>query len=180
MGFTVDTDSFTRAMNEMADVGKLAKDILPDQAQKLISNGFAGGGGLYQECRVHAPDTIAEIKGLPAKYGYRIKRLPGVTVAKEIIRRLKNAGYVQSTGWLNRVYKGKNKDAIRHVRNPRGEVEQSLTGLQPYIILTNRTPGAAEFAEKTGYVQRAIDNRAKDMLVYVQRKLAERAKKLFG
>jgi aminomethyltransferase len=56
---------------------------------------------------------------------------------------------------------------------PAGVVIENLTGRSPYIILRNRTPNAGNYAEKTGYVDRAVENRAKDLLVYVRRKQEE-------
>lgn len=185
----VDMRGFNAAMKQYATLSRKSdREILQDQAQKLVSNGFQGGGGLYQEARREAPATIADIKGLKARFGFRIKtwRFAGMGLTKaeqitrEIKRRLKMAGYFQSTGWLNRVYKGKAKVDTRAVKSPRGVVRQKLHGSDQFIEITNRTPGAREFAEKTGYVQRALTNRAADMMAYVRRKYGEASKKAFG
>ncbi len=185
----VDLSGFNAAMKQYATLrNKSDKEILQDQTQKLVSNGFKGGGGLYQEARTHAPETIADIKGLRARLGWRIRTWrfarQGLSkeaqIEKEIARRLKLAGYFQSTGWLNRRYKGKAKVDTRAVKNPRGRVREKLHGDDQYIEITNITPGAAKFAEKTGYVQRALNNRAKDMMIYVTAKLAGLSQKCFG
>ncbi len=181
MSFDRDLGGFEKSMISYMDARKITcQKVLVDQAQKLVSSDFNDGGvkrgGLYQEARKEAPKTIAEIKSLPARLGYRIKRRKGMTVAMEIKRRLKNAGYVQSTGWLNRVWKIKGVK-WKQVGRPRNRVIQNLNGLNPSIEIINETPGAAEFAEKTGYFDRAVANREQDMANYCEKKMLEAAKK---
>jgi hypothetical protein len=158
-------------------------EVLQKQAHMLISGG-KGYAGMYQEAQKHAPETINEIKKLPKTRGWRIKRKRGGgkhSAVKEIKRRLKFAGYVQSTGWFNVRYGKKSASgaprSLRAVSNPRGKVVQNLSGLNPFITLINVTGGAGAFARKTGYVDRAIKNRAKDMLTYVQKKIQDAAKR---
>lgn len=179
-----DTGGFNKAMAALIKAGtKTPQQVLLNQAQKLVSSDFTDPddgvkrGGLFQEARKEAPATKAEIRSLPARLGYRIKRRAGVTVKQEIRRRLKFAGYVQSTGWLNRVWKNKAKTALRLIKNPRGRVIQNLTGNNPSITLINETPGAAEFAAKTGYVDRALAGRAQDMAKHTEKKILDAARK---
>lgn len=150
-------------------------EILKKQAAMLIS-GAKGVNGLYQEARSHAYEVRNEIRALPSRLNWRIKRKSGGAMA-EIQRRLQYAGWVQSTGWFNvrygRTIKTGAPKRLQSVRNPRGVVIENLTGYSPYIILRNRTPNAGEYAKKTGYVNRAIQNRAADLLVYVKRKQEE-------
>ena len=156
-------------------------EVLEKQANMLIS-GAKGYKGLYQEARSHAPEVKSEIKGLPTKLGWRIKRKGG-SVKKEIRRRLKYAGLVQSTGWFNNRYGTPRKDGtavIRQVSNPRGRVITRLTGNNPYIILINRTPNAGEYAKKTGYIDAAIRGRADDMMEYVKKHIFSQAQKFFN
>lgn len=157
------------------------------QAQKLISSNFKepddgpSRGGLYQECRKERFDTIADIKSLRSRLGYRIKRAPGVTVPQEIRRRLKHVGDVQSTGWLNRVWAlrghGAKVRTVKVVGKPRGRVIMNLNGVNPSIEITNETPGAEAFANKTGYFRRAVSNREQDMANYVHKKMLQVAQK---
>lgn len=158
-------------------------EILQKQAHMLISGG-KGYDGMYQEARKHAPETIADIKSAIKRLDWRIKRKRGGgkhSARKEIQRRLRFAGFVQSTGWFNVRYGKKTARgaprSLRQVANPRGQVVQNLSGIYPFITLINRTGGAGAFAQKTGYVNRAIQNRAKDMLTYVKDKMAQAAAK---
>jgi hypothetical protein len=150
-------------------------DVLQKQAAQLIS-GAKGVNGLYQEARSHAWQVRNEIRQLPVRLNWRIKRKSGGAWS-EIYRRLEYAGWVQSTGWFNKRYGRTIKTGaprkLQSVRNPRGIVIEKLNGHSPYIILRNRTPNAGEYAQKTGYVDKAIKNRADDMLVYVKRKMNE-------
>lgn len=150
----------------------------------MLISGGKGYDGMYQEARKHAPATITEIKRLPKTQGWRIRRKRGGgknSAVKEIKRRLKFAGYVQSTGWFNLRYGKKNAKgsprSLRAVSNPRGQVLQNLSGLNPFITLINTTKGAGAFAKRTGYVNRAITNRAKDMLTFIGKKIQDAAKR---
>jgi hypothetical protein len=152
-------------------------EILQKQAAMLIS-GAKGVNGLFQEARSHAFEVRNDIRALLK--GWRIKRPKGggkYSAIREINRRLQYAGLVQSTGWFNvrygRIIKDGAPRKLVSVKNPRGIVIENLTGRSPYIILRNRTPNAGNYAEKTGYVDRAVENRAKDLLVYVRRKQEE-------
>ena len=155
-------------------------EILSKQAAMLIS-GAKGVNGLYQEARRHAGQTELEILQLPSRLKWRIKREKGGAMA-EIRRRLQYAGWVQSTGWFNRRYGRVVKNGaprkLLSVKSPRGVVIENLTGFSPYIILKNKTPNAGEWAQKTGYVDRAVSNRAKDLMVYVENKQREIIAKL--
>jgi hypothetical protein len=173
-----------KALKEyMGHTRRSLPEVLQKQAAMLISGG-KGYDGMYQEARKHAPQTIAEITNLPKTLNWRIKRKRGGgkhSAMKEIRRRLKFAGYVQSTGWFNIRYgkkaaKGAPR-SLRAVKNPRGKVVENLAGLNPYITLINTTGGAGAFARKTGYVDRAIKNRAEDMLTYVKEKMAKAAER---
>ena len=150
-------------------------EILQKQAAMLIS-GAKGVNGLFQEARSHAYEVRNEIRALPKRLGWRIKRQSGSAMS-EIYRRLQYAGWVQSTGWFNvrygRIVKTGAPRKLVSVKNPRGVVIENLTGHSPYIILRNRTPNAGNYAQKTGYVDRAVKNRAEDLLVYVRRKQEE-------
>jgi hypothetical protein len=165
----------------MRHTSRSLPEILQKQAAMLIS-GSKSHMGLYQEARTHAPATMSEIASLPAKLKWRIKRKAGGgrhSAIKEIRRRLRFAGYVQSTGWFNLRYGKKTASgaprSLRQVSNPRGKVIENLAGFNPYITLRNITKGAGEFAQKTGYVNRAVANRAKDMMVYVDNKMKQAA-----
>lgn len=161
----------------MAVTSRDARTTLEVKAAMLVSGG-KGVQGLYQEARKHAPETRAEIRAL-ARKPWKIKRKRGSAMA-EIARRLRYAGFVQSTGWFNKRYGTPRKDGsvpIRQVANPRGVVVSRLSGPKMFISITNRTPRAGEFASKTGYVQRAINNITADMMKYVERKLQESAQR---
>lgn len=158
-------------------------EVLTKQA-KMLCCGAKGVKGLYQEAVMEAPDTRREILGLPKALGWRIKRGKGGgrhSAMKEIRRRLKFVGRVQSTAWLQNKYgRVSPVDGVRplyFVRKPRGRVREVLGGLFPYITLINSTPNAGQFAKRTGYADRAVRNRAADMNGYVERKLREAAQK---
>ena len=181
-----DGEPLRKALREyMQHTRRSLPEVLQKQAAMLISGG-KGYDGMYQEARKHAPATIAEINNLPKALNWRIKRNKGGgkhSAMKEIRRRLKFAGYVQSTGWFNVRYGSRKATGaprgLRSVKNPRGKVVENLSSSNPYITLINRTGGAGAFAQKTGYVNRAILNRAKDMMTYITQKLekaAERAR----
>lgn len=169
----------------LRDYARVAKMELSDALQKkmaMLVSGGKGVKGLYQEAHDQAPDVKAEILALPQQLGWRIKRKSG-SAMKEIYRRMRYAGLIQSTGWFNIRYGHRRADGsvrLRSVSNPRGVIQESLTGDKPYISLTNTTPNAGQYAERTGYVKRALDNITADMKEYIDRKLREQSKRLFG
>jgi hypothetical protein len=168
------------ALNEyMRYTSKSLPEVLQKRAAMLISGG-KGVKGLYQEARSQAPDVKADIRALPTKLNWRIKRKSG-SAMKEIRRRLGYAGLVQSTGWFNTRYGTPRKDGskmLRQVANPRGRVIENLSGPSPYIMLINRTLRAGEYAQRTGYIDRAIAGAAEDMRDYIKQKILKNFRKL--
>lgn len=174
--FKIDDRKLRSALKQYLEVsGKDAVEVLEKRADMLVSGG-KGVKGLFQEARTHAPETKAEIRSLPTRLNWHIKRKKGMTAAKEIKRRLRYAGWLQSTGWLNKRYGREGAgNLLRHINSPRGMVHAKLSGNRIFIRITNTTKGSGDFAAKTGYVQRAVDNAARDLMVYVKRKMQQRA-----
>lgn len=141
--------------------------------------GAKGVRGLFQEALRERPETIRQIRALPSRLNWRIKRESGPAMA-EIRRRVAKAGYFQASGWIikglpetERVNRGPSR-----VFTQRGVLMARPSGLNARITVANTSPRALEFGERTGYIQRAINNRAADMEKYVERKLARDAKAL--
>lgn len=170
------------------------RDLLQDQADKLAVE-------LQKQARAEGPKTRAEIGSLPNKLNYRIRRRQAaglsrnlnarnkslaatiqrsaaaggrkhVTVAEEIQLRLRWAGLFQASGWITRY------GLTGRIARPRGRVLSHLIGNSPVITLINETPGALEFARRTGYIDRAIEIRTADMKAYIARKMKEEAKQV--
>lgn len=165
-----------------------ASELLQKQANALVNSlGTSGPKGLFLEALSEKAKVQEEINAAAAR-GPLKRRFPAngrsarQTWAAEYKRRMRFAAVIQASGWLTRRYgKASALTGIRrlyYIDNPPGQVRQYLEGNQPFIEITNRMPRAAEFANKTGYVQRAINNRERDMLEYVRRKTKERASSL--
>lgn len=171
-----DTAVFEREMTRVFnDYRQLNKRALPEIMRKRAISLAIGSGkgakykGLYQEARDLRPMVQAEIRALPEKLKYRIKR-SGRTVAQEIAARQVQAGYYQASGWLVPGLTDIGGEGSR-VKTIRGRVDMQLTGDRPSITLTNTSPNALEFANRTGYMARAVYNQTQDMLVYIQKHL---------
>ena len=171
-----DTSVFQREMSRVFnDYRQLNKRALPELLRKRAISLAIGSGkrasfkGLYQEARDLRPSVQAEIKALPEKLKYHIKRT-GRTVAQEIRARQVQAGYFQASGWLVPGLIDITGAGSR-VQTIRGRVDMKLAGNSPSITLTNTSPNALEFAERTGYMARAFYNQTQDMLQYIQEHL---------
>lgn len=141
---------------------------------KALCIGSKGVKGLYQEAREHMPETIAQINALKASESYAVRRKAGVSRDEEIARRLKQAGRYQSTGWLDPSFVRTPRGA--QLITERGKVVFRGSGRNRVLILTNDSEGAKEFADKTGYMVRAVNNRSRDMRAYVQKKMNKDAR----
>lgn len=147
--------------------------ILKKQIVQLAI-GAKGVKGLFQEARSTRRATVAEIRSLPAKLDYRIRRAPGFSVKQEIARRVATAGFYQASGWvIPGIAEPRGKVAI--VKTQRGSIRAS-GGVNPRITISNKSPQAFEFGARTGYVQRAVNARARDMQKYVRDRMASSAK----
>ena len=156
----------------MSHSNRAPEAILYKQATQLAI-GAKGVKGLYQEALTHRPEVIREIRALPKRLGHRIKRESG-SVRAEIARRTVQAGRFQASGWITEA-----------MPNPRGAVVRTVRGkitmrggANARVTLSNRSPQALEFGSRTGYIQRALNNRARDMRRYVEKKLASDARQL--
>ena len=91
-----------------------------------------------------------------------------VSIADEIRLRKRWAGVYQASGWitpgtrLTRAVKFKKGGAI---------VVKHLSGARMFIQIVNPRTNSEEYANSTGYLQRAFQNRITDMQGYIQRKL---------
>lgn len=157
----------------IAHTKRTVPEVLKKQIVQLAI-GAKGVKGLFQEALSTRRATVAEIRALPAKLNYRIRRAPGFTAKREIARRIVNAGFYQASGWVvPGIAEPRGRGAV--VKTQRGSI--SITGgTNPRATLKNKSPQAFEFGQRTGYVQRALNNRARDMQKYVQKKLASEAK----
>lgn len=168
----------TRVFNDYRQLNKRAlPELLRNRAIQLaIGSGSGVKGsrgtkykGLYQEARSLRSMVRAEIKALPQKLNWRIKRFAG-TVRKEIARRQVQAGYFQASGWLVPGLIDISGEGSQ-VKTIRGKVSMQLSGNKPSITLTNTSPNALEYGNRTGYISRAVYNQTQDMLVYIQKHL---------
>lgn len=157
----------------MAYTKRSAPVVLQKQIVQLAI-GAKGVKGLFQEALTTRRATVAEIKALLGKLDYRIKRAPGFTVKKEIARRVASAGFYQASGWVvPGIAEPRGKGAV--LKTQRGSIKAS-GGVNPRVTISNKSPKAFEFGQRTGYVQRAVNNRAKDMQKYIQKKMASDGK----
>lgn len=168
-----DTTQMERELTEVffqyRQLSSRALPVILDKQIQQLAVGAKGVKGLFQEARDTRPATVKEIKSLPKRLGYRIKRDKGVTVVKEIASRIAQAGYFQASGWL---YPGvpTPRGGGAKIKTLRGSIQfTAKNGQIARITLSNSSPGAAEFGAKTGYIERAIRNRIADMKVYCQR-----------
>ena len=85
----------------------------------------------------------------------------------------------QASGWLSpRLSRYGNGAAAAAGQRQRAQVVLVLTGNQLSVSISNTSTAALEVAERTGYIARALVNRRADLLVYANRKLAERTAEL--
>ncbi len=181
------------------------QETVLEQAKRLACSNFNGIGGLFQEASKEAPSVeylrslperlgwrikrrnrpvLTQYEARKRKRGtlagtigiFRKKGSDGRNLkAGEIERRIASRFYMAS-GWLN-AFLVKSLPGVRNVKigNDRAKIQVNLQGSNPRIVLVNSTPNAAAFAERTGYIERAIENRIIDMNAYVRRKLNESA-----
>ena len=176
------TDELRNTLKEYLRLsGKTAKEALEQKAHMLISGGGGGRGGkkvlgFWQEAHSHREEVVADINNAFRRFGHALRR-KGRTrnSGEEISRRISLAGYYQSTGWFNVRYGKKRVNGQRVLRSqvPRGKVFANLHGSHMFIRFVNVTPGAKEYAEKTGYQLRAMANVTADMAVYIAKKQAQ-------
>ena len=96
----------------------------------------------------------------------------------EMNRRIRHIGY-HASGWLSpRLSRYANGEAAAAGQRQRAVVTLVLTGTRLSVTITNTSTAALEVAERTGYLARALINRRADLMVYVNRKLAERTAEL--
>jgi hypothetical protein len=171
-----DTSVFQREMSRVFnDYRQLNKRALPEILRNRAIALAIGSGkgakykGLYQEARALRSMVRAEIQALPKKLNWRIKRFAG-TVKAEIARRQVQAGYFQASGWLVPGLIDISGEGSQ-VKTVRGQVSMQLNGNKPSITLTNTSPNAREYGNRTGYISRALYNQTQDMLVYIQKHL---------
>lgn len=97
------------------------------------------------------------------------------------LRARQNARTFTATGWFPALEKlGGNPRRKKAVRGPeRGRLDEKLTGLKIYELMTNAQPGAAQVVDRaTGNIlQAALDSERDDMIAYIERKLEEAARK---
>lgn len=175
---TFDDRELQKAFRDyMAYTKKSGPEVLKKQIVQLAI-GAKGVKGLFQEALSTRRDTVAAIRALPAHLSYRIRRAPGFTVRQEISRRVKNAGFYQASGWIiPGIAQARGKAAV--VKTQRGSIS-AKGGINPSTTITNKSPKAFEFGSRTGYIQRAVNSRARDMQKFVQDKMAKDAKKFSG
>jgi hypothetical protein len=171
-----DATVFQREMTKVfADYRQLNKRALPYLLRNRMIQLAVGSGkgakykGLFQEALALRSQVQSEIRALPERLKWHIKRPYGTALA-EIKRRLVNAGRYQASGWLVPGFTDITGEGS-NVKTLRGEVSMQLRGSNPSITLTNTSPRALEFGTRTGYIARAFYNQTQDMLVYIQQHL---------
>lgn len=198
MRMTVDTRDLRALERTLRQYVDVSTKPLPAALELQATQMAIGKGGLYREGMKERGRQVAKIKALPQRLGHRIRkrtvsslggsRIPQnprrrgasqkvraaaaktgrqhVTEAEEIRLRLRHAGRYQASGWINRRMTPRGAKII----TSRGRVS-FRGGINPSVTLTNTSPQAAEYGARTGYIGRALRNRTRDMLVYIQRKL---------
>jgi hypothetical protein len=171
-----DTSKFAEEMGRVfQEYRSLNRRALPELLRNRAIALAIGSGkgarykGLYQEALALRPQIQREIKALPAQLNWRIKRHAG-TVKQEIARRIVQAGRFQASGWIVPGLTDISGEGA-NVKTVRGKVTMHLSGDRPTVTLTNRSPRAFEFAQRTGYISRALYNQSQDMLVYIKKHL---------
>lgn len=169
-----DVDQFKQKMGDVfrdyRSLNKRAGPVILRNRAIAFAIGSGKGAryrGLFQEARALRSSVVAEIKALPQKLDWRIKRPKGFTVSQEIATRLVQAGYFQASGWLvpgltDITGEGSNLKTVRGKVLFRGS-ENHLS-----VTLTNTSPRALEYAKRTGYMARVFYNQTQDMLVYIK------------
>jgi hypothetical protein len=178
---TIDFDSkgLAEAFKRYAEVNRRdASELLKHQANALVNSlGAKGPKGLFREALDEKANVQSAIMAA-AKAG-PLRRPKGRSWAAELAKRLRYAAIIQAAGWLTHRYGAPSRvTGVRRVysiANPPGQVRERLEGDEPFIEITNTQPRALEFAQATGYVDRAVKNREADMLDYVARKTGQRA-----
>lgn len=174
---TIDTRNLGKQLSQVfseyaAYNGRSMRELLEKQMVQLAI-GAKGSKGLFQEAVAERQRTITEIKALPQKLNWRIKRWRG-SVKQEIARRQRFAGYYQASGWIPPEYLQFFTGKLT-IKTNRGSLSARLNGANPSITLTNKSPRALEFGSRSGYIGRAMRNRIRDMDVYIRRKQREAA-----
>jgi hypothetical protein len=177
-------------------LGRPMPEVLEDQANKLCSSNFGDGKlGLFQEAAALAP-TRQELFALPVLLNYRIRRRGrpvftrfttrtvkrGKNKGKQIqvraktaegdkmkageIERRAAARFYNASGWLNPAFM---KYAKSRKIKPNGAVSISLNGDVLSVTFINATTKAGEVDARYHYVDRALRNRAEDMLEYINK-----------
>lgn len=163
-----------RAFSEYMNYTKRSGPVVLQKQIVQLAIGAKGVKGLFQEALSTRQATVSAIKALPAALSYRIRRALGFTVKQEIARRVSRAGFYQASGWI-----------VPGIAEARGAGAQVLTqrgsitakgGVNPSVTIKNKSPQAFEFGSRTGYIQRALNARARDMLAYVEKKMASDGK----
>lgn len=173
---TFDDKELQRALTQYISYSKRSAPEILEKQMTSLAIGAKGVKGLFQEALSTRRATVAEIRQLPTRLDYRIKRAHGFTVKKEIARRIASAGFYQASGWvIPGRFQPRGKGGV--VKTQRGSISKK-GGINPSITIKNSSPKAFEFGSRTGYIQRALNARAKDMLKYVEKKMASDAKKL--
>jgi len=178
LSFTFDSGELVKTLKRYVEATQRdAADALDHQAGLMCNGMMAGTKGLFQEARSEEKNVQAAIVAV-ARRG-PLKRPKGRSWRAEYEKRLKYAALVQATGWLTQRYGNRLANGtwskMRAIKNPPGKVTVGLNGSEPFVEIINTQPRALEFALKTGYVQRAIQNRIADMERYIERKMAQRA-----
>lgn len=169
-----DDRELQRAFRDYMAYTKRSGPVVLQKQVVQLAIGAKGVKGLFQEALSTRKETVREIRALPKKLNYRIRRTPGFTVKREIARRVASAGYYQASGWvIPGIAEPRGKGAV--VRTQRGSI-RTTGGINPRVTISNKSPQAFEFGSKTGYVQRAVNNRAADMRKYVDKKMASDAR----
>ncbi len=147
--------------------------MLSEMAGKLSYDLFIVTRAEGKNPKAIAASLIARLKG-----GGGIRRKKGFTIKREIRRRMRAKDFT-ATGWLPGVQKWSKTKSVRSnakVKGAfRGGTAENLAGINPFVEMTNRTPGAGVLDSQRGIVQKAINRRAADIQKYLDRKTQQAA-----
>lgn len=165
----LDSREFMQAMNEWQRLRKLDDDeAVVDRAGKLSFEFFKR----FKEVTI----SIADLRALPSRLGYHIKRkFAGTTIKQEINRRIR-ARFAAASGWLPAVRRfSKSEVRLEKIKNPKGRFEINLQ--EPSVTIINEMKEGVAAEERHKIMQGAIDAQTADMRKYIERKLDQECRR---
>jgi len=133
---------------------------------------------LYREYKKIKP-TKAEILSEAKSRDWRIKRKRGRTAMQEVRARQRNVGFLAKTllfrGW--RAKKGGQNLSIRKTDVETTAIVRTKKTMRPRITIESGVEGVVEQDKQKRIWNKAIKARAKDMMVYVNRRISQNTRR---